>query len=260
MTLQHVLERVDLEGEPLSAIRTSVLGAVLVLCAPAGAVTLHRAPAPPPTIVPVGYFVDSSSAKNDLPIDRVEADGDFTLAIHRKYDDPLGAHLLDVAESLYPPRDAIVQRAIERSYEMGGDSANTPLWWQDGLGVSRVPYAITAGAVAHYMALTDRFRAHNFRGAWDRNLFWSDFKYDATIQLHDHYYLDDTTLTNVYVAEMALAWSFDDGTFIPAYRSHRVVILGRDGSVLHVQGDGYTEEAVEMSSHRGIGRVQTLSR
>ena len=222
--------------------------------------TLHPRPKQIPVITPAGYFVDSSHIAVDLPIDRVEADGDFTLAIHRKYDDALGSHLLDVAESLYPPRDDIVQRAIDRSYEIGSDSTRTSLWWQDGLGVSRVPYAVTAGAVAHYMGLTDRFRAHNFRGAWDHNLFWTDLKYDATIQFHDHYYLEDTTLTNVYVAEMSLAWSFDDGTFVPAYRAHRVVILGRDGSVLHVQGDGYTEEEVFMSSHRGIGRVQTLSR
>lgn len=244
----------------MNPIRVVIVGALLV-SAPAGAATFgRRPPAKLPTITPAGYFVDSSSIKTVLPIDRVEADGDFTLAIHRKYDDALGSRLLDVAESLYPPRDAIVQRAIERSNEMGGDSANVPLWWQDGVGVSRVPYAITAAAVAHYMGLTERFRAHNFRGVWDHNLFWTDFKYDATIQFHDHYYLEDTTLTNVYVAEMALSWSFDDGTFVPSYHTHRVVIMGRDGSVLHVQGDGYTEEEVFMSSHRGIGRVQTLSR
>ena len=216
--------------------------------------------AKPAATVPPGYFIDWAQMAGERPSDRVEADGDFTLSIHRKYESALEERLLNIAEATYPPRDQIISRALERGNEIGSDSARASLWWSDGLGVGRIPYAVTAGALAHYTALTDRFRAHNFRGAWDRNLFWTELRYEASVVFHDHYYMEDSTLTDVYVAELSLAWSYDDGTFVPVSLAHRVVVLARDGSVLSVSGDGYTDEQVYLSSHRGIGRVQNLMR
>ncbi len=231
----------------------AVLLVALLLVAP---VLPPRAAAMPP-----GYFVDSTQvASEELPLDRVEADGDFTLSIHRKYDSPLGERLLNVAEATYPPRDRLVGQAIERGTEVGSDSARTSLWWIDGLGVSRVPYAVTVGALRHYADLTDKFRRHNFWGAWDHNLFWTELRYDASIAFRETYYVQDSTLTNVYVAEMNLAWAFDDGTFAPVSLAHRVVVLSPDGSVISVEGDGDTKEQVYFSSHRGIGHVTTLAR
>jgi hypothetical protein len=209
---------------------------------------------------PPGYFVDSTQTVAERPIDLVKADGDFTLAIHRHYEDPLGARLLRIAEATYPPRDRLINISIEGAFEMGSDSARVPLWWCDGLGASRVPYAITAGAIDHYTKMTDRFRAHNFREAFARNLFWTDFVYKASITLRDHWYVEGVSIPDVYVAEMNLSWSYDDGTFVPVSIAHRVVVLSRDGRVLVVEGDGETQEEVFMSSHRGIGRTETLMR
>ena len=216
--------------------------------------------AAPAAATPAGYFVDPKQAIAERPIDRVEDDGDFTLAIHRRYEGPAAARLLSIAEATYPPRDRLVSIAIERSFEMGSDSARVPLWWCDGRGAGRVPYAITAGALEHYTRLTDRFRAHNFREAGASNLFWSDFTYKATIERREQYVLDGVPKANVYVAEMVLSWSYDDGTFVQMLISHRFVVLSRDGTVLTVEGDGQTDEEVSMSSHRGIGRVKTLMR
>jgi hypothetical protein len=210
--------------------------------------------------MPPGYFVDSTQVTEDLPIDREEADGDFTLSIHRKYEDALGARLLEVAEATYPPRDSLIIRAIERGTEVGSDSARTPLWWIDGLGVSRVPYAVTAGALRHYVGLTEKFRRHNFWGAWDHNLFWTELRYGASISHRDQFYAEDSLFTNVYVAEMNLAWGFDDGTFAPEFLAHRVVVLSPDGSVISVEGDGDTKELVYFSLHRGIGHFATNGR
>jgi hypothetical protein len=230
----------------------ALLPLALLLLAPA--LPSHAATAPP------GYFVDSTQVDEDSPLDRVEDDGDFTLSIHRKYEDPLGAWLLHVAEATYPPRDRLVVRAIEQGTEMGSDSARTPLWWTDGLGVSRVPYAVTEGALRHYVGLTDKFRRHNFWGAWDHNLFWTELRYDASIAFREEYPVPDSSFRNVYVAEMNLAWAFDDGVFLPMCLAHRVVVLSPDGNVLSVEGDGDTKELVYFSSHRGIGHVQNLGR
>ena len=210
--------------------------------------------------MPPGYYVDSTQVAEDLAPDRVESDGDFTLSIHRRYEGPLAARLLQLAEATYPPRDSLVIRAIERGTEVGSDSARTPLWWIDGLGVSRVPYAVTAGALRHYVDLTDKFRRHNFWGAWDHNLFWTELRYDASIGRRDEYYAQDSTFTNVYVAEMNLAWGFDDGVFQPLSLAHRIVVLSPDGNVISVEGDGDTKESVSFSLHRGVGHVSTVAR
>src|SRR5437867_10465679 len=104
----------------------------------------------PAAASPVGYFVDSTQAVAERPSDWVEADGDFTLSVHRHYEDAMGARLLGIAEATYPPRDRLVDIAIRKGLEMGPDSARTPLWWCSGLGATRVPYAITAGALDFY--------------------------------------------------------------------------------------------------------------
>ncbi|HYQ96601.1 MAG TPA: hypothetical protein VER38_06280 [Candidatus Eisenbacteria bacterium] len=209
---------------------------------------------------PVGYFVDSTQAVAERPSDWVEADGDFTLSVHRHYDDAMGARLLGIAEATYPPRDRLVGIAIRKGLEMGPDSARTPLWWCGGLGVTRVPYATTGGALDYYIKFIERFRAHNFREAFAQNLFSSDLTYKASIAPRTQYFLGASSVTNVYVAEMTLSWSYDDGTFVPVSVAHRIVVLAGDGTVLAVEGDGGTSENVFISSHRGIGRTETLMR
>ncbi len=207
-----------------------------------------------------GHFVDSTQAVAEWPIDLVKADGDFTLSIHRRYEDPLGARLLRIAEATYPERAVLIGHAIERGFEMGSDSARVPLWWCDGVGVARVPYAITTGTIHHYVKLTESFRAHNFRGSFAHNLFWTDFVYKASVAPRDHWYIEGQSIPDVWVVEMNLSWGYDDGTFVPVSIAHRVVVLSRDGRVLAVEGDGETQEEVFMSSHRGIGRSEHLMR
>src|SRR2546426_9573355 len=172
----------------LRRIRFSILLAALIGTTPAGA-------------TPPGYFVDSTQASAERPRNLVVSDGDFTLSIQRSYYSRLEERIMGIAEATYPSRDSLLVLAIERANEIGSDSARTPLWWCDGLGVSRVPYAVTAGALEHYMKLTESFRSHNFRGAWTRNLFWTDLSYRASIAPRDEYHFQGGSVANVYVAE-----------------------------------------------------------
>jgi hypothetical protein len=231
----------------LGRTRSAVLLAALAFAAPAHA-------------MPPGYFVDSTQISADRPSRLDVSDGDFTLTITRSYDGPLAERLLGIAEATYPPREILLDRAITRGTEIGSDSTRTPLWWCDGLGVSRVPYAVTGGALDFYRRLTERFRRHDFRGAWDHNLFWTDLNYKATIAPWADYYVEGKTLPEVFIVEMNLAWAFDDGTFVPQSVAHRIVVLAPDGTVLEVQGDGETVESVSFSAHRGIGYVSTIGR
>src|SRR5262245_50148446 len=105
----------------------SITGVVFLLAALASS---HAAAMPP------GYFVDSSLVSAERPPNATATDGDFTFTIDRRYDGPLAEHLLSIAEATYPPREILLDRAIARRSEIGSDSAKTPLWWCDGLGVS----------------------------------------------------------------------------------------------------------------------------
>ena len=207
-----------------------------------------------------GYFVDSTEIAKELPPDRIVDDGAFTLSIERKVPDALGARLLSIAEATYPPRDRVIGVAIQHNYDMGPDSARTPLWWTDGRGAARVPYCVTARALAHYQRMTERFRSHNFWEAWAHNLFWTDLKYKATVSHHDRYDYEGGTVTDVYVVEMTLAWGYDDGTFVPTCQAHRIVVFSHDGAMIAVAGDGETVERVYLSNHRGIGYTETQYR
>jgi len=216
--------------------------------------------ATPVHAIPWGYFVDSTQAfAPRVALARYD-DGDFTLTIAREYEDSTAARLLGIAEATYPPRDRLIDLSERRHTEVGPDSARTSLWWYEGVGVMRVPYAVTAGALQYYKNLTDRFRSHNFWGAFARSLFWTDLNYHAIIARRDETWLGSRRFAGVYVAQMTLAWGYDDGTFVPTSQAYRIVILAPDGRVLAVEGDGIVDERVHFSSHRGIGYVDRLMR
>ena len=225
---------------------------------PAAALALSLAS--PGGAIPAGYFVDSSLVSPCPVVQWEEADGDFTVSIRRGYPDSTAGQLLGLAESVCPPRERLVRLAAEKGHELGADSAGVTLWWHKGVGESRVPYAVTAATVEHYLGLTDLYRARKFREAGTRPLFWSELIYRATIAERDSFALGGARYAGVYVARLTLLWSFDDGTFVPRVDARRTVVLTPQGDVLAVEGDGAAEETVTISTHRGIGRKEQLLR
>jgi hypothetical protein len=214
--------------------------------------------ASPGLAMPPGYYVDSLEAQAPRPTWADGKDGEFTYTIRRGYPDSTAARLLGIAEAVYPPRDLLVRLAVEKGAEMGADSAGVPLWWYSGVGARRIPYAVTAGALAHYLNLTQLYRARAFREAGTRPLFLSELYYRASIAERDSFTLRGGTYAGVYVASLTLDWTYDDGTFLPLTEAHRVVVLSRDGAVLAIDGDGAAEEKVTFSTHRGIGRQEQI--
>jgi len=203
---------------------------------------------------PQGYFVDSKQAFARRPASVEKTDGDFTMSIHRDCKDSIGTRLLGIAEATYPPREVLVDFAIEYALEMGSDSAHVPLWWCDGVGVERIPYAVTLSAVEYYARLTENFRRHIFWGVGGTPLRWTDFTYRATITRKANVTVGPESFASVYVADMLLDWRYDDGIFTPVTRAHRIVVLTPAGKVLRVEGDGGADEDVSMSNHRRVGR------
>ncbi|HEY7728576.1 MAG TPA: hypothetical protein VID50_08990 [Candidatus Eisenbacteria bacterium] len=230
----------------------------------AGALASAAAPhaeapaAPTRTAAPAGYYVDSVQAASPRPVWSDASDGEFTYKLRRGFPDSTAARLLGIAEATYPPRSLLVRLAVAKGYEMGSDTAGVPLWWCSGVGERRIPYAVTAGALEHYLNLTRLYRERAFREAGTRPLFYSELLYRATIAERDSFILNGTTYAGVHVAHLNLAWTYDDGTFLPLTEARRIVVLSADGSVLAVEGDGAAEEKVSISTHRGIGRKEQL--
>jgi hypothetical protein len=210
--------------------------------------------------VPPGYYVDSLLAATPRPTWSEEKDGDFTYSIRRGCPDSTTAWLLGVAEAVCPPRDLLARIAARNGFEIGSDTAGVSLWWCKGVGASRVPFAVTAGALEHYLGLVQLYRERRFREAGTRPLHWSELVYRATIAERDTFRLGDASFTGVHVATLTLSWAYDDGTFRPEIEAHRVVVLSPRGEILAVDGDGSAMESVSISTHRGVGREERILR
>jgi hypothetical protein len=219
--------------------------------------SIARAQGPTPGL-PTGYFIDTVQAATPRPAWDEETDGEFTYSIRRGWPDSTGERLLRVAESVYPPRDIPVRIASRNGYELGGDSAHISLWWFKGIDAARVPYAVTAGALEHYLSLTRLYRERRFREAGTRPLFRSKLVYRATIAERDTFRIGSDSFRDVWVATLTLLWTYDDGTFLPSVGAHRVVVIARDGTPLAEEGDGLAEEKVSTSTHRGVGREERI--
>lgn len=210
----------------------------------------------PSAAMPPGYFLDTARAVEARPASREETNGEFTLSIQRNCSDSLAVHLLGIAESVYPPRNTLIDLARENGYEMGSDSAGVPLWWCDGPGERRIPYAVTAGALDHYTRLTELHRGGNVRETEAHPLFWSKLVYRARIAPRVLIGARKASDTNVYVALLELDWSYDDGTFEQHARAQRSVTLTTEGGVLAIWGDGDSEEETFISKNSGIRRLR----
>jgi hypothetical protein len=220
-----------------------------------GAAAASSAPAPPNR-----YYIYWPEAKAAPPDPCDAKQRDFMCSVERTAVGPEAARLLAIAEALYPPRDVITEIAARESYETGADTVGVPLWWVRGTGPRRIPYAATRGALNYYLRLTQKYRDNDYRIPGAQPMFSSEVVYRATIDRRKTYSVDDADFSDVYVAGIAMSWTFDDGTFIPTVTAHRTVVLSPRGDVLHVHGDGEGIEDVTFSTHRGMGRSTELRR
>jgi len=209
---------------------------------------------------PPGYYVDSAQVVTSRPLWRDARDGDFTYSVRREFSDSTTGRLLSIAESCYPERDLLVEIAATRYLEMGSDTTKASLWWCDGEGVRRVAWAVTAGALEHYLGMTERFRNHDYLVPGGEGLYFTDLAYHAKITAMPEFVMKEREYNEVYVAYLLLGWSYDDGVSIDSFEAHRIVVLDPQGNVLAVDGDGRALEEYRFSGHIAPGRQQRVYR
>jgi hypothetical protein len=207
-----------------------------------------------PSSVPDGYYVDLPQAFESRPTWRDRPGDAYTYSIRRGAPDSAAARLLGIAEALYPPRGLMIALAANRYLEMGSDTSGVPLWWCDGPGLRRVPYAVTAGAYEHYATLIDDLKDRTVLRPGAPHPLYAAMQYLATIAPRDSFVSHGVLRCDVHVANLTLVWSYDDGVFYTSIEARRTVVLGGDGAVLDVDGDGGAREEVSISQGIGIGR------
>jgi hypothetical protein len=207
---------------------------------------------------PAGYSIDGSQARFAPPPSCDDKSKDYVCRIERSASDSVGSLLLPVAEAVYPPRNLLSSTAEREGYEMGSDTVGVVLWWCQGSGARRIPYAVTRGALDYYLKLTRKYRDHDYHEPGAQTMFSSDLVYSATIARRVEFAIGDKAFADVYVASIALNWSYDDGTFVPTVSARRTVVLSPRGDLLAVDGDGLAVEDVTFSDHRGMGRSSEL--
>jgi len=207
---------------------------------------------------PAGYSIDGSQARFAPPPPCDDKSKDYVCRIERSASDSVGSLLLPVAEAVYPPRNLLSNIAAREGHDMGSDTVGVALWWCQGSGARRIPYAVTRGALDYYLKLTRKYRDHDYHEPGAQTMFSSDLVYSASIARRVEFAIGDKAFADVYVASIALNWSYDDGTFVPTVSARRTVVLSPRGDLLAVDGDGLAVEDVTFSDHRGMGRSSEL--
>lgn len=175
------------------------------------------------------------------------------VVIDRQAKDVREAELIAAAEAVQPSMEAM-QKALEAPDPFDPLGLNSPtekklpegekVWWyQERLGI-RIPAAITTESITYYSELVEK----NAKQAFTRYVEPSSrLEYQATIELHQEFKLDDKTFRNVHVVTLQLTFSQNFTTTESEgmhFQKTRIVILDKDGDVLEVSGDGPTEVPV----------------
>jgi hypothetical protein len=254
------LTRSSIPGPVRLAAATVAAAAALAAAsgAPAGSASSAPEAAPAAPAPPLGYFIEAVQARSATPPTCDERSKEYACVIERNAADSAGSRLLPIAEAVYPPRSLMADLAALEESEIGSDTAGVPLWWCRGTAARRIPYAVTRGALDHYLKLTNKYRDREYREPGAHRMFSSELVYRATIARRASFAIRDKDYADVYVASMAMSWTYDDGTFIPTVSARRTVVLSPRGDVLAVDGDGQAVENVTFSEHRGMGRQTEL--
>lgn len=225
--------------------RVSALAVILPLAA------LAARPIPAHA-TPPGYFVDRAEVAGyeERPSRLDETNYAFSVSVERAADDSLSARLLAIAESTYPDRAPLVEKALDNHWEMGADTAHAVVWWSRGIGPRRIPHAVTWRAVRYYSDLSAHYRRNLYLNTGTSAPMKSELNYWATIEHKDRFNFEGLESHNVYVVNLNLFWGIDDGSFDMTTNAHRVVVLDPSGDVLQVVGDAPADESVMISGWR----------
>lgn len=187
---------------------------------------------------------DTNSAE---PLER-----SYEKAIVREADNEFEAILIERAESVYPPRDSVLANLPEAYHS---SIPEKDYWYYSSVNGVRVPYAITAEAVAYYENLIDALEADEE----PREMTRAGFEYHASVTFYKRYSFEHESSTSeepwwsepferVHVVSLSLRWWGECAPGGPecgiGIRHKRLVVFDEGGGLLRVFLDGESAVAV----------------
>jgi hypothetical protein len=186
------------------------------------------------------------SKPKDWPADPTK----HVVNIRREAADEKQSAMIAAAEAAQPSKEALRKAAdasdpndplgLAQPKEAQPPTGDKVWWYKEQLGI-RIPYAITADAVAYYSELVGKY------GKQALNRFMqpsSRLDYHAGVKFHKEFKLDDKTFNDVHVVTLKLIFSQNfvaSQTEGMQFEKERIVILDDKGKVQHISGDGPTE-------------------
>jgi hypothetical protein len=161
------------------------------------------------------------------------------VVIRREAADEKQKAMITTAEAALPDIEALREAAAPEKPAVGDGR-----WWYKIESGTRIPFAITADAVAHYAALVE---ANGKRAITAYVEPRSNLDYRASAVFHKEFAQGDQTFRNVHVVTLKLRFSqhFVTGqTEGVEFAKERVVVLDETGKVLLISGDGPTQVAI----------------
>jgi hypothetical protein len=183
--------------------------------------------------LPLGYHIWPPDQSLDLTLHQNWPSA-FHALIRRDAPTPEDERRVRLAESLYPAADSTRARACPEK------RAADNLWEVSCASQPVSPFALTAGAVKHYIALIARYRSGDF-GEVRTPPISGSMEYHASSRLESDFQIRDQRFTDVHVVTLRLHWQLEFGPFSGySFRKQRVVVFSRSNDVLAVEGDGRT--------------------
>ncbi len=175
------------------------------------------------------------------------------VTIRREAADDKQSALIATAEAAQPSQEALRKAAdtrdrndpagVAQPKEAALPAGENVWWYEEQLGI-RIPFAVTADAVAYYSEWVGK----SGKLALSRHMQpTSRLDHHAVVEFHKEFKLDDRTFADVHVVTLKLSFS---QSFVATqtegmqFEKKRIVILDAKGKVLHISGDGPTDVPV----------------
>ena len=172
------------------------------------------------------------------------------VVIKRVATDDKQSAMIAAAEVVQAPREAVLKEAKAQDPNADANQAALPqgdkVWWyQEKLGI-HIPYAITSEAIIYYSELVANNTRKIFKSYAEPS---SRLEYQASVEFHKEFKLDDKTFNEVNVVTLKLSFAANftaEATSGLSFEKTRIVVLDAGNKVLHLSGDGPTEAMIMM--------------
>lgn len=186
--------------------------------------------------------IDLTPQRPLIALSEREVQGPHIIKVERIIRAANDLRMMTIAENTYPPHDDVLEAIKTARFKLDSDPDQDKLWWYSGFDGVRIPYAITTEAVDYYVSLVKGYRQKDWNSDIEPS---SAFSYSASVQFKETYEKDGKKFGDVYVVKMKLSMRAAFASLAGLmFSKERIVVLDRQGNVVHIFGDGITSVVV----------------